>query len=253
VASRRVLENWLKEFLLVDSISDHIPNGLQIEGSEEVKKVLTAVSINLEVVKAALREGVDTIIVHHGMFWNNEQRTLTGYRKRRILELFRGNINLFAFHLPLDLHPEISHNRLILKKLEAEVEETGGGGGSSLQYGLKGVFARPCAFEDLVENINGILNAESRFFHYGKSSVESLFVVSGAGRNLVDLVTVLDVDAYLTGDAAENTEYIAREEKLNYIFAGHYNTEKLGILELGRRVEEEFSVPVRFFDECNPL
>jgi dinuclear metal center YbgI/SA1388 family protein len=248
---RAVLENWLEEFLNVEAVSDHLPNGLQIEGTGEVKKVLTAVSINLDVVRAALNEGADTIIVHHGMFWNNEQRTIKGYRRKRILQILNGNINLFAYHLPLDLHPEISHNRMILAKLDAQVPQEEGE--KRIQFGLKGLLKCPCSFEELVKRINLALDAESRFFHYGKSTIGSLLVVSGAGRNLIDTVSELDVDAYLTGDAAENTEYIAREEGLNYIFAGHYNTEKPGIIELGRRVEQEFGIPVRFFDSRNPL
>jgi dinuclear metal center YbgI/SA1388 family protein len=246
---RHTLEKWLREYLDTDSIPDHLPNGLQVEGAEEVRRVLTAVSINLEVVQAAASESADTIIVHHGMFWSNEQRTVTGYRRRRLGSLLQGNINLFAYHLPLDLHPEISHNRLILEKLGAEVRQESAG----KPEGRTGTFDPPRGFDELVKDIDRTLGARSKFFHCGTDRIGSLFVVSGAGRNFVDQVPDLDVDAYLTGDAAESTEYIAREEGLNYIFSGHYNTEKPGMLALGRKVQERFGIPVRFFDSSNPL
>jgi len=253
VIGRDVLDKWLNEYLNVKEISDYLPNGIQIEGAERVEKIITAVSINLDIVKAAIEAQADTIIVHHGMFWNNEERTIKGYRRIRISEIVRNNINLFAFHLPLDVHPEISHNRLILKRMGADIIEDSKIGGNKTSIGLKGIFTTPYRFEKLVEKINEILNTKARFFHYGKNMVKTLYVVSGAGRNMIDRIPELEVDAYLTGDASESTEYIAKEERLNYIFAGHYNTEKLGIIQLGKIIAEKFKIEVHFIDLQNPL
>ena len=90
-------------------------------------------------------------------------------------------------------------------------------------------------------------------FPFGKDAVESIFVISGGGRNELEEVLDMGVDVYLTGDAKENTKYVAQEAGINYIYAGHYNTEKLGIRELGRRVEARFDVGVGFVDVENPL
>jgi dinuclear metal center YbgI/SA1388 family protein len=247
---REELEAWLNEYLRVDEIRDFIPNGLQIEGSERIDRIVTAVSINLEVVEAAVREKASAIIVHHGLFWKNDEPTIKGYRKERFRLLMANDINLFSFHLPLDVHPEIGHNRLILQGLGAELPEEPE---ASAGIGLKGLFPQPLSFDELVHRVNRLLNTEARFFRHGKDLIGSLFVISGGGRNELDEVLTLGVDAFLTGDARESTAYIARETGLNYIFAGHYNTEKPGVIELGRRVEHQFDVQVRFVDVDNPL
>jgi len=248
---RKELENWLNEYLSVNAVSDYLPNGLQVEGKEEIENILTAVSINLDVVHEAVRENADAVIVHHGMFWQNEERTVRGYRRARMDVLLRNNINLFAFHLPLDMHPEISHNRLILEHIGAD-SITGMQNKKEFEFGLKGTFLPAIGFQELVRRINESLNTEARYFHYGKRQVDSIVVVSGAGRNLIDKIPMIEVDAYLTGDAAESTQYIAKEERINYIYAGHYNTEKPGIIELGRVISEKFHLNVRFFD-CGSL
>jgi dinuclear metal center YbgI/SA1388 family protein len=250
---RKELEKWLNEYLNVNAVSDYLPNGLQVEGKEEIEKILTAVSINLDVVHEAVRKNADAVIVHHGMFWKSEDRTVIGYRRARMDVLLRNNINLFAFHLPLDTHPKISHNRIILEHIGADhitgIQENG----KEFDYGMKGTFLAPLSFKELVNRINESLQTEARYFHCGKEQVGSIFVVSGAGRNLIDKIPALEVDAFLTGDAAESTQYIAKEERINYIYAGHYNTEKPGIIELGRLIAEKYHLNVQFFDCGNLL
>ncbi len=253
MVKREELEAWLNDYLEVYSISDSLPNGLQIEGKDTIEKLVTAVSINLEIIEAAVLKDAEALLVHHGMFWKNEDVTIKGYRKVRIKKILEHDINLFAFHLPLDMHPELSHNRLILKSLGAEIVEKVGNTEQDKSIGLQGTFKTPLSFDALVKRINSELQTEAKYFKYGKDYIESLFVVSGAGRNEVDKITRLEVDAYLTGDVQENTEYIAREDKLNYIFAGHYNTERVGIIELGKKIAERFHIDVEFLDIHNPL
>jgi len=250
MVGRRELEDWLNAFLQVDQISDFIPNGLQIEGSDQIEKLVTAVSINLEVIEAAVREGAQAIMVHHGLFWKNDEPTIRGYRKERFRLLMTHDISLFTYHLPLDFHAEIGHNRLILQGLGAEVAEEPE---DRKRIGLAGLFHQPVPFEGLIERINRLLGTEAHYFRYGKDAISSMFVISGGGRNELERVLTLDVDAYLTGDARESTKYIAQEAGINYIYAGHYNTEKLGIIELGKRIEKKFAVQVRFVDVENPL
>ena len=251
--ARKTLEKWLNDYLEVDKVPDYLPNGLQIEGKDSVGKIVTAVSINLEVVEAALKNNADAIIVHHGMFWKSDESVIRGYRKKRVKKIIENDISLFAYHLPLDLHPEISNNRLILKGLGVDEIEDPEDTGNRHSFGLKGVFKSPPLFEELVQNVNGLFGIDARFFHYGTDRISSLYVVSGAGRNMIDQVIPLGVDAYLTGDAQENTEYVAKEEFLNYIYAGHYNTEKPGIKELGEQIKRHFQIDVQFIDIANPL
>ena len=251
--ARKTLEKWLNDYLEVDKISDYLPNGLQIEGKDSIGKIVTAVSINLEVVEAALKNKADAIIVHHGMFWKSDESVIRGYRKNRIKKIIENDISLFAYHLPLDLHPEISNNRLILKGLGADGIEDPEDANIRHSYGLKGVFKSPLSFDELIQNVCDLFRVETRFFHYGTDRVSSLYVVSGAGKNMIDQVLRLGVDAYLTGDAQKNTEYVAKEELFNYIYAGHYNTEKPGIKELGEQIKRHFQIDVQFIDIANPL
>jgi dinuclear metal center YbgI/SA1388 family protein len=269
VVDRRELEAWLNLYLNVEAVQDSLPNGLQIEGTREVRRILTAVSISAEVIEQAVREGADTIIVHHGMFWKNDDPTVKGYRRTRLAKLLAADINLFAYHLPLDLHPEISHNRLILDYLGAAVADAANAGiaaagrgtvagglsrpGREYDFGLEGVFPEPIGFSELLSRINRVLNTNAGAFHYGPELIRSIFVVSGAGRSMVDRVAALGVDAYLTGDAQESTGYVAKEEGLNYIHAGHYNTEKVGVAELGKRIAGAFQIDVGFFEIANPF
>jgi dinuclear metal center YbgI/SA1388 family protein len=250
VVSRQKLEGWLNEYLAVQSVSDSIPNGLQIEGRESVERIVMAVSINLEVIEKALRKRADAIIVHHGLFWKNDRATVSGYRKKRLKTILEHDINLFNYHLPLDFHREIGHNRLLLLALGAEEVEKDV---PDRMIGRSGVFHEPVLFKELIDRINRVLDTEARYFQYGKERVSVLYVVSGAGRNEIEEVLDLNVDAFLTGDAKESTKYIAEEGGINYIYAGHYNTEKLGIIELGKKIEREFQVDVSFVDIKNPL
>jgi dinuclear metal center YbgI/SA1388 family protein len=251
--SRKDLETWFDRFLNVSNVQDSLPNGLQVEGRERIAKVVVAVSITFDVIEYAVRVGAGAIVVHHGMFWKHDDPTVKGHRRRRLGRILEHEINLFAYHLPLDLHPELSHNRLILSKIGAERIEECGDLHRDFTYGLKGIFPAPVDFFELVARVDAALRAEARFFKYGADRVGSVFVVSGAGRSLADRIPMLGVDAYLTGDAQESTEYIAKEEGLNYIYAGHYNTEKVGVEELGKRIAQTFGVEVLFYETENRL
>ena len=162
---RKILEEWLNDYLEVDKVSDYLPNGLQIEGKASVGKIVTAVSINLEVIEAAVKNKADAIIVHHGMFWKSDETVIRGYRKNRIKKIIENDISLFAYHLPLDLHPEISNNRLILNGLGVDVIEEPEDTKNRSSFGLKGVFQSPMSFDELVHRVNGFFETGARFFH----------------------------------------------------------------------------------------
>jgi len=261
---RDVLENWLNAYLVAPGVRDYTENGLQVAGKMDISRMVAAVSINLEVIERAIAEGADAVLVHHGLFWNNDERSLKGYRRQRIKRILEHDINVYAYHLPLDFHHEISHNRLILKVIGADSIEDPETflrkkpGIENVQTrvpggGLVGLFKDAVGFTDLVERVNRTLRADTRCFHFGSEYVETLFVVSGAGRNELDRVLELGVDAFLTGDVKESTPYVVKEAGFNYIYAGHYSTERLGIIELGKRIQDVFDIDVRFIDVENPL
>ena len=251
---RSDFENWIYQYMGISGFSDYLPNGLQVEGTDRISKVVTAVSINRHVIEEAIKVGAEAIIVHHGLFWKNDEPTVTLYRKQRIKLLLENEINLYAFHLPLDIHPEISHNRMILEGIGVESSAiTPPPEFSGLEYGLIGRFSRGIEFKDLVSALNSYLEVDSKYFNFGGERVETVLVVSGAGRTLLDKVLNLGVDAYITGDAQENTGYICKEMSFNYIYAGHYNTEKPGIVALGDKIREIFNIDVVFISQSNEL
>jgi dinuclear metal center YbgI/SA1388 family protein len=229
VASRKQLLDWLNGYMRISEVSDYLPNGLQIEGTEEITTVVSAVSINRDIIERAVADDADVILVHHGMFWRNEDMTLRGYRKKRVKLILDHDINLLAYHLPLDMHPEIGHSNLILRGIGAIAEPPDESG-----IGRLGSFPSPISFKELIERINDALCTKARYFHNGKDSIETVYVVSGAGRN-------------------ESTPYISHEMGMNYIFAGHYNTERLGMVELTKLIADRFGIDARFIDIENPL
>jgi len=264
MVKRDVLENWLNTYLDTPVVRDYTENGLQVAGKMDISRMVTAVSINLEVIERAISDSADAVLVHHGLFWNNDERSLRGYRLQRIKRILEHDINVYAYHLPLDFHHEISHNRLILKAIGVDsIEDPEAFLRKKLGIedvrarvpagGLVGIFKDAVGFNDLVEKVNRTLSTDTRCFHFGSEYIATLFVVSGAGRNELDRVLELGVDAFLTGDAKENTPYIVKEAGFNYIYAGHYNTERLGVIELGNRIQGAFDIEVRFIDVINPL
>lgn len=272
MVNRDVLEDWLNRYLFVPGLRDYTENGLQLAGKDEIHRLSTAVSISLEVIERAIANRSDAIVVHHGLFWNNEDRSIRGYRYRRLKKLIEHDINVFAYHLPLDFHRDISHNRLILEAIEADtIEEpetfaqkrgTGVPAGDPAgvpvrgrvpDCGLVGIFNNVVRFDDLVDRINTALQVRVQSFHFGSDLIRTIFVISGAGRNELDRVLELGVDAFLTGDAKESTPYIVKEAGFNYVYAGHYNTERFGIVKLGEKIHEEFGIVVNFIDIENLL
>lgn len=247
------LEKWLNDYLNVSQVNDWLPNGLQIEGREGIEKIVTAVSINMDVIKSAVDEKADALIVHHGMFWQKEEQRIINYRKSRIKLLLEHDINLFAYHLPLDYHPEISHNRLILEGISATKIVNQASLPRELDVGLAGYFEPPLPIDQLLKRIEDFFKSKPGVFLFGEKDIHSIFVVSGAGRNLTDKVAFAGFDTYLTGDVSETIPAIAKETKLNYIYCGHYNTEKPGIIALGQKIKENFDVDVRFVDVPNSL
>jgi dinuclear metal center YbgI/SA1388 family protein len=264
MVTRNDLERWLNEYLSVHTVKDFLPNGLQIEGKERIERVALAVSINMEVIEEAVSFGADALIVHHGMFWKNDDPRLTSYRKERLKRILEGEINLFAYHLPLDLHPLISHNRRILEGVACDrivdVDEYF----SSLRgmaqpppdasrIGLVGMYEKPLSFSDLVSRVESFLGGPVGFFDHGKTGIRSVYVVSGGGRNEIDGTIPLGVDVFITGDAKESTPYVTRESGINYIYGGHYLTERPGLLALAGVLEESLPVATRFIEIVNPL
>ena len=231
---------------------DYGPNGLQVEGKEEIRKVVTGVSACHELFVRAREAGADAVMVHHGLFWEGMPRTLTGFQYRRVAELIRGEMSLIAYHLPLDRHPELGNNALAGRAFGlADLEPFGLHEG--LPIGCKGRFPEPVAASELVLRCRRVYGQEPLAFLTGPDPVKSLGIISGGAQREVYDAIADGLDAYITGEVSEWVMNVSREAGIHYLAAGHYATERLGIRALGEHLAEKFGLEAEFIDVPNPV
>ena len=231
---------------------DYGPNGLQVEGKEEVRKIVTGVSACHELFIRAREAGADAVLVHHGLFWDGMPRTLTGFQYRRVAELIRSEMSLIAYHLPLDRHPELGNNAIAGRAFGlADLEPFGLHDG--LPIGFKGSFPAPISAMALLDRCRSVYGQEPLAFLSGPDPVRSLGIISGgAQRELYDAIAD-GLDAYVTGEVSEWVMNVAREAGIHYLAAGHYATERLGIRALGEHLAEKFGIEAELIDVPNPV
>ncbi|BDF93912.1 MULTISPECIES: Nif3-like dinuclear metal center hexameric protein [Pseudoalteromonas] len=248
---RREFNHLLNTILKPDTIQDFCPNGLQIEGREQVKKIVTGVTASQALIDAAIAQGADTILVHHGYFWKGEAHPITGMKKRRIASLLNHDINLFAYHLPLDVHPEIGNNAQLALLLDLEM--TAGLEPMANSVAVKGRLKTPLSAEDFAQKIAKVLDREPLVSSVRDEPIETIAWCTGGGQGYIDLAANQGIDAYLTGEASEQTIHSSREQGIDFFAAGHHATERYGIKALGELLAEHHGFDVTFIDIDNPV
>lgn len=252
VKQREELVHYLNQLLSPERFKDYCPNGLQVEGKPDIQKLVTGVTASQLLIDAAIAERADAVLVHHGYFWKNEDPCVVGIKKGRLKTLLTHDINLIAYHLPLDAHPIYGNNIQLAKQLDIKVR---GDMQSSLGngVGLFGELSRammPREFETyLTEKLN---RKPCCIFGSGKS-LKTIAWCTGAAQDLIELAATHQVDAYLTGEISEKTVHVARELGLNFFAAGHHATERYGIKALGEHLSEKFGLACQFVDIDNPV
>ena len=249
---RDELVRYLDDYLEAGRGGDYGPNGLQVEGRDEIHKLATGVSACEELFERAAAAGADAVLVHHGLFWRGLPLTLVGMRYRRVASLVRSGLSLLAYHLPLDRHPELGNNALAaralgLAGLEPFAEAEG------MPVGFSGRFPEPVPAAELVARCRAIFEREPLVLGAGPDPVRTLGIVSGGAQSELWAAVAAGLDAYLTGEASEWVTNVARECGLHYLAAGHYATERLGVRALGDHVAARFGVEVEFIDVPNPV
>ena len=237
------------DYLRVGEFDDYCPNGLQVESTAEVERIVCGVTASQALIDAATDLGADTILVHHGYFWKGEAQPITGLKGQRIRSLIQNKINLLAFHLPLDAHPEVGNNVQLAKQLDWQVTQSFG------EQGLvfEGRLDKPQSAEQLVENINSGLNTQALLISGGEHRVERLAWCTGAAQGFIEAAVARGVDAFVSGEISEQTTHIARESGLHYIAAGHHATERYGVQALAAEISKRFGVEQQFVDIPNPV
>ncbi len=243
-ASRKELVKFCEDYLRVKDFEDHCVNGLQVEGAEQVRKIITGVSLSRKLIEAAVRRDAQMLMVHHGLFESQVKKPprLTGYLKDRMKLLMAHDLNLCGFHLPLDAHPEIGNNISLCRWLGVGKDR------KKYDIGFIGELKRPMLFNDFVGLVNRKLGVKAYALNSGPAKVKKVGIVSGGASSWFPGAVAAGADTYLCGEIQEPVVRMAEELKANYISAGHYNTEKLGIRNLGELVARKFKVEVEFVD-----
>ncbi len=249
---RGELVRYVDTLLDARSGRDFGPNGLQVEGAAEVHRIATGVSACLELFQRAHGSGADTVLVHHGLFWEGAPRTLVGMQFRRVAELVRGGMNLLAYHLPLDRHPELGNNVLGAKAMGLYgVEPFGLYEG--LPIGVRGFFPEPITPTELAARCERAFDREPLAILGGPTQVRTVGLISGGAQREVYQAIDAGLDAYVTGEVSEWVQNVARESGIHYLSAGHYATERLGIRALGEHLAARFGLEHEFIDVPNPV
>ena len=249
---RDELIRYLDAYLEAAKGADYGPNGLQVEGRSEIRKVVTGVSSCTELFARAAVAGADAVLVHHGIFWRGTPYPLTGVQYRRVAALIEAGLNLIAYHLPLDRHPEVGNNALAARAFGLE-DLTPFALHEGLPTGFKGRFPTPIPAAELVDRCRRIFAQDPLAFTSGPDPVSTLGIVSGGAQGELQQAIAEGLDAYLTGEASEWVMNVAREAGVHYLAAGHYATERLGIRALGEHLAARFGIDVEFIDVPNPV
>ncbi|HHM23462.1 MAG TPA: Nif3-like dinuclear metal center hexameric protein, partial [Bacteroidetes bacterium] len=223
-------------------------NGLQVEGKAQIRHLVSGVSVSERLFREAAARKADAVLVHHGFFWKSDPHpyVIRGIRKRRLKILLENDINLYAYHLPLDAHPEVGNNIEILRRLNIPPLE-------AVEVGFIGYVNRYTELDDLVLKIADLFEAKPQVFAFGKTQVQKILVISGSSSPACEKAAELGIDTFLGGDIREEQVRVCEELGLNFIAAGHYNTEKFGVQALSQHLAEKFGLKTEFIDIPNPV
>lgn len=247
-----ILDYFSPELLAKAKRMDSNPNGLQVRGKEEVRKLALGVGIDVKFLKKCLDWGSDFIITHHGLNLNNLDQSLNSITKDRLKIIFENDLTLMGFHYALDAHREIGHNAQILKGIGAEIEEP-----FFDEWGWTGIFRQEKDLANLIADFEKLFNHKPVKVLSGKKQIKRLAVTSGGGApKLYQMKEFLEaeIDLYVTGTISESTPSLFEEAGINYLAFGHYDTEKIGLSALGEILKNRFpGLEIRLIDIPNPF
>ncbi len=238
---------YLDGLLDPGAFDDLGPNGLQVPGPRAVTKVVTGVTAQRALFDRAVAEDAELVLVHHGLFWSFNGVGLTPVLAERLRPLFKHDIALAAYHLPLDAHPEVGNNALLAEALGASGHEAFAG------IGRGATFDAPVPARELFARVAAVTGREPVVFDGGPPEVRRLAIVSGGAASRLGAAVAEGYDAFLTGEPKENVMADAREAGIHFIAAGHYATETFGVRRLGDWLAARYGVEHHWVDIPNPV
>jgi dinuclear metal center YbgI/SA1388 family protein len=246
MADRDAIVALLDETLKTAEIKDSSCNGLQVQGAGEVRRVGLAVDACLEAYEKAAAEGAQMLIVHHGLIWNGI-RSVTGRHYNHIRFLLEHDLNLYASHLPLDMHAEHGNNIQLARALELQ-EIKPFGNYHEMVIGYQGVLAKPTPLQEVADRLTGPLGGKPLLLGNGPEKIRSVGIVSGGAGDMIDQAADARLDCYITGEPMHFGYQLSRELGSNVIYLGHYHSEKLGVQAIGRLLTEKLGVESVFLE-----
>ena len=242
------LTAYLTDFLQPDTFKDFCPNGLQVAGKSDIRRIVTGVTASQRLIDEAIERQADAIVVHHGYFWKGEPAPLTGIKRNRLAALLAHDINLYAYHLPLDAHPEVGNNVQLAREMGWEI--------TGEIEGTLALMGRTAGPETGASLRTALIDAmEFDVIHVGENEdeIETIAWCTGAAHSFLQQAIDAGVDAFVSGEINEPTVHLARESGVHYYAAGHHATERGGPEALGRHLAQRFGIAVEFIDLPIPV
>lgn len=251
--SRQQLHDFYQALLNPSGYHDYCPNGLQLEGAAQITKVAFAVSATKDSIDKAVEHNASALVVHHGLFWKfHGPKTLTGPFARRVFPLVKNEINLFAYHLPLDGHAEVG-NAAILGVLLDCVDQQAFGDYKGAATGVKGVLQQPVSAIELAAKLEQVLDHQVILASEDENQlIRTIGIITGGANSEWRLAKEQGLDAYITGEISEHDWHESKEAGIHMLAGGHYATEQFGIQALMIKTQQQFDIPCVFISSENP-
>ncbi|MEN9472602.1 MAG: hypothetical protein RLZZ495_691 [Pseudomonadota bacterium] len=246
--NRFTFQSALDDLLQPRNYQDYAFNGLQLEGSSTVQHVVTGVTASLALIEAAIARQADTIVVHHGLFWRGQDMRITGWMRQRLGLLLTHDVNLFAYHLPLDDHPQFGNNAQLAHLLNWQ--PTGRFGDQNL--GWLGDAAFDTAL-DLARKVETVLGRKPLLIGDPSQAIRRVAWCSGGAQKYLEAAIAAGAQAFITGEISEPQVHIARECGIVYLACGHHATERYGVQALGNHIAQQYGLQHTFIDIDNPV
>ncbi len=248
---RQALLQYLNSLLEPEYFKDYAPNGLQVQGKDEIQTLVTGVTATQALIERAVELNADAIFVHHGYFWRGEDPSVVGMKYNRIKTLLEHQINLYAYHLPLDAHPELGNNAQLAARLGLLVE-SGLDPMEKRPVGNIGRLSQPRDAEAFAATIESALGRAPLLVKGGDHPISRVAWCTGGAQGYIEKAVAMGADAYISGEISEPTTHIARECGIHYFAAGHHATERYGAKAVGDHLAVKFQLNHEFVDVDNP-
>ena len=245
--STRELCAWLDTTLNAASFKDYCPNGLQVEGHGQVSHIIAGVTASQALIDVAIERGADAVLVHHGWFWRGDDPRVRGTLRTRLAALLAANINLIAYHLPLDAHPTLGNNAQLAARLGLVADR------DPANLIWLGSMPGATTLGQVAKQVATRLGREPLLVGAADQPASTIAWCTGSAQGMFSEAIDAGADVFITGEVSEPTVHLARESSVGFIGAGHHATERYGVQALGQAVQQQFGIKVDFIDIDNPV